>query len=97
MSIALLSLVSCFLLFLTHWACIQFYAVYCAPPGLSGFLKSFLSAPTPLCLAANYLQYYSIEMYYLFWLQIVFSLAKLSHDYLVSIRKRITPGSDDNN
>ena len=97
MSIALLSLVSCFLLFLTHWVCIQFYATHCAPSGLSGFLKSFLSAPTPLCLTANYLQYYSIEMYYLFWIQIVISLAKLCHDYLVSIRTQITDGTNNNN
>lgn len=58
------------LLFSLHWFSIQAYVTWCAPPGFRGFYQSILTSPSPVCIALNQIQYYSIQYYYSIWVAV---------------------------
>ena len=89
MSLATISFMSTIMLFITHWASIQFYATYCAPPGFKGLLTAFIQSPSPVCIGANYLQFHSIQLYYTLWISILLSFCKLVHEKILEIRTNI--------
>ncbi len=86
MSLAAISFFSTTLLFITHWASIQFYAYYCAPPGFYGLITSFTKSPSPLCIGANYLQFYSIQLYYTLWISMILTFCKLLQEKLSELK-----------
>lgn len=57
-------------LFSVHWIAIQVYSRYCAPPGVWGFVSSLVSSPSSVCIALNYIQFYSIDYYYKTWIAV---------------------------
>lgn len=76
-------------LFSIHWISIQAYSYYCASPGLWGYFESLLKTPSSLCVALNYIQFYSIDYYYKTWIAILVlgtnylaNLVKLTHNVI---------------
>lgn len=45
-----------------HWAAVQTYAHFCAPPGLHGYMVSFFNVSNPVCSYA--LQVMDISKYF---------------------------------
>lgn len=98
MSLALISFYSITALFISHWVAIQFYANYCAPPGIYGFIDAMLKSPSPICISANYLQFYSIKYYYAFWISMILSSCKLLQEKITKLQDRlINENSGGNN
>lgn len=71
-----------FALYTIHWATIQYYATVCATPGLSGFFDSFLRSGSTICIAANYIQFYSVQTYYNVWIATGLGILKCIHTFL---------------
>ena len=89
MSLALISFYSITALFISHWIAIQFYARYCAPPGLYGFIDAMLKSPSPICIGTNYIQFYSIKYYYAFWISMILSFCKLLQEKITKLQGRL--------
>jgi len=89
MSLATISFFTTTLVFITHWGSIQYYATYCAPPGFYGLFESIVKSPSPICIAANYLQFHSIQFYYTLWISIILSCCKLVFDKVTNLKKDI--------
>ena len=68
-------------LFTLHWMCIRLYSTYCVPYGMKEFLYSIVQSASPFCIGLNYVQFYSIELYYTLWLCGVVSILKIAQDY----------------
>lgn len=82
-----------FSLFSIHWSSIQVYSSYCASPGFWGYLDSLIKTPSSLCVALNYIQFYSIDYYYKTWIAILV----LSANYLTGIIKSTQHNISENN
>ena len=95
MSVALLSFYSISGLFISHWLTIQFYASYCAPPGLYGFIQSVVISPSPICISANYIQFYTIKYYYAFWISMMLASCKLLQEKVCNLQKRVSNGNSN--
>ena len=54
---------TCFL----HWAIINIYGSYCAPPGFLGAFVTFISLGSPVCQFMNYIQYELAKHYITIW------------------------------
>ena len=80
MTIVLKTFVTTLGLFISHWTSVQIYSYVCAPPGIKGLLQSFVLSPSPICIAINYIQFYTIELYYTLWLGMSISFFKLVID-----------------
>ena len=89
MTLVKISFLTTTMVFITHWASIQYYATYCAPPGFYGLLLAVVKSPSPVCIAANYLQFHSIQFYYTLWISIILSSCKLVFDYMTNLKKNI--------
>ena len=72
-------------LFTLHWVCVRLYSSYCVPYGLKEFLYSIVQSASPFCIGLNYVQFYSIELYYTLWLCSLVSVLKLVKDYSKNI------------
>ncbi len=72
-----------------HWTTIQFYHYYCAPPGLYGFFKSIVNSASPLCITANYIQFYSIKYYYSLWVSFALLSCKSISELLLNAKAKI--------
>jgi hypothetical protein len=76
-------------LIVIHWATIQFYHSYCAPPNIYGFLKSIINSASPLCISANYIQFYSIKYYYSLWVSFTLLSCKSISEIILKTKNRI--------
>ena len=76
-------------LFFLHWVSAQFYHYYCAPPGLSGLVKSLINSPSPICISVNYLQFYSIKYYYSLWISFAIVFCKTLSENVVSMKNKL--------
>ena len=52
-----------FLLVAIHWISVRFYANYCAPPDIVGFVWSFMTSASPICTGALYVMEKTSGMY----------------------------------
>ena len=77
------------LLFTLHYICIQLYSNYCVPYGIKNFIYSLVHSSSPFCIGLNYLQFYSIELYYTLWMTLVISLLKIIKESIESMKKKI--------
>ena len=89
-SLAVVSFTSISMLFVTHWASIQFYAYYCAPPGFYGLIDSFVKSVSPICIGVNYIQFYAIKYYYVLWMSMIISFCKLVHEKINKYQEKIS-------
>ena len=71
-------------LFSLHWAFIQVYSYYCAPPGIQGLFKSLITSPSTLCIGLNYAQFYSVTYYYKCWIAALIVSLKAITGYMDS-------------
>ena len=50
-----------------HWALINSYVYFCAPPSIFGIFKTFLSLGSPVCHTVNMIQYELAKHYITIW------------------------------
>ena len=60
---ALRYIVMMILLVAIHWIFVRFYATYCAPPDIIGFVWSFMTSASPICSGALYVMNKTSGMY----------------------------------
>ncbi len=51
------------LLVAIHWISVRFYATYCAPSTIAGFVWSFMTSASPICTGALYVMDKTSGMY----------------------------------
>jgi hypothetical protein len=51
------------LLVAIHWISVRFYATYCAPSTIAGFVWSFMTSASPICTGALYVMEKTSGMY----------------------------------
>ena len=71
-----------FISVLAHWALVNLYVYFCAPPSILGIFTSILSIGSPVCQFINLLQYEIAKNYMTLWLAagaatVTFILSKL--------------------
>jgi hypothetical protein len=50
-----------------HWILMQLYIYLCIPPGIWGFLTSFITMGSPICHFINYIQFELSKNYITIW------------------------------
>jgi len=50
-----------------HWALVNTYCIFCAPPSWFGPISTFISLGSPLCQFINYVQYELAKHYITIW------------------------------
>ena len=71
-----------FISVLAHWALVNIYVYFCAPPTIFGIFKSVLNIGSPVCQFINKLQYEIAKNYVTIWIAagtatVTFILSKL--------------------
>ena len=51
-----------------HWLSVRFYLFYCSPDGISGYLSSYLTTASPVCIYALTLMEKSSSLYLTGWI-----------------------------
>jgi hypothetical protein len=51
-----------------HWLCLRFYLYYCSPDGFAGYLSSYITTASPICIFTLVLIEKSSNMYLNAWI-----------------------------
>jgi hypothetical protein len=57
-----------------HWSLVQWYSIYCAPPGITGLLQTFLTLGSPICHFVNLTQVELAKHYITIWISTAASI-----------------------
>jgi len=72
-----------------HWISLRFYIYYCSPDGFSGYLSSYLTTASPICIFSLVLIEKSSNMYLNAWIFLTISsigMLKYLYNYFTDSR-----------